>query len=151
MTETIRDAVRRTIRVGDTVGGTTSGRYQATIVGPVLKIGKGQVKVRVDQSGHTYSAAVGDEKWISTGRVFLIPAEQPAPPARRDQFEAWLKTQRDRWFDDTGAEWRTLDDLLDRYRLHADTGTPLAEHVCEGRAAGDCECLETVPAAEEPT
>lgn len=26
-----------------------------------------------------------------------------------------------------------------------DTGTPLGEHVCEGRVVGDCECLEATP------
>lgn len=68
----IADATGRPVRVGDTVGGTTSGRYQATIVGPVVKVGKGQVKVRADQSGHTYSVPVGTEKWISSVRVFLV-------------------------------------------------------------------------------
>lgn len=62
-------------------------------------------------------------------------------PARGDQFEAWLKAQRDE-YGPGSLQWPGLDDLLDLYRLHADTDTPLGEHVCEGRVAGDCECLE---------
>jgi hypothetical protein len=75
---------------------------------------------------------------------------QPERPRRGDEVEAWLKAQRDGWFDDTGAEWHALDGLLDRYRLHADTGTPLGEHVCEGRVVGDCECLEAPAAVAQP-
>ncbi|WP_432185442.1 hypothetical protein [Streptomyces tendae] len=64
---------------------------------------------------------------------------------RGDQFEAWLKTQRDACFGHASS-WAAVDGLLDQYRLHADTGTPLGEHVCEARVVGDCECLE-LPAA----
>ena len=67
-------------------------------------------------------------------------------PRRGDQFESWLKAQRDLCFDYPSA-WGSVDGLLDRYRLHADTGTPLGEHVCESRMVGDCDCLETEPAA----
>lgn len=65
-------------------------------------------------------------------------------PARGDAVEEWLKAQRDQMEDRFGRlpAWYTLDDLLDTYRLHADTGIPLGEHVCEGRVIGDCECLE---------
>ncbi|WP_225859144.1 hypothetical protein [Streptomyces albicerus] len=96
MSETTRDAIGRTVRAGDTVGGTTSGRYQATIVGPVLKIGKGQVKVRVDKSGHTFTVPVGSEKWISTDRVFLIPAEQPSIVFRATVWREVAQRVRDR-------------------------------------------------------
>ncbi|MFE0794710.1 hypothetical protein [Streptomyces mutabilis] len=68
---------------------------------------------------------------------------------RGDAFEAWLKQQRDDCASDRAndpATYDALDDLLDLYRLHADTGTPLGEHVCEARVVGDCECLEQ-PAA----
>ncbi|MFF8482366.1 hypothetical protein [Streptomyces antibioticus] len=68
-------------------------------------------------------------------------AGQEAHPQRGDQFEAWLKSQRDLCFGHAGP-WGTVDGLLDQYRLHADTGTPLDEHVCEGRVVGDCGCLE---------
>lgn len=72
---------------------------------------------------------------------------QPAghQPRRGDAFEAWLKAQRDDYASDRANDhtmYDALDDLLDLYRLHADTGTPLGEHVCEGQVVGDCECLE---------
>lgn len=69
----------------------------------------------------------------------------PPTPARGDAVEQWLKTQRDKHTDSYSRTpaWYTLDDLLDTYRLHADTRTPLNEHVCEGRTVGDCECFET--------
>jgi hypothetical protein len=69
-------------------------------------------------------------------------AQQPETQARRgDGFEAWLKAQRDAAADYPEAH-QAADGLLDLYRLHADTGTPLGEHVCEGQAVGDCDCLE---------
>lgn len=64
----------------------------------------------------------------------------PHQPRRGDHIEAWLKTQRDLHRDAQGPTcgWQHLDDLLDDYRLHADTGTPLSDHVCEGNRC-DCE------------
>jgi hypothetical protein len=62
-------------------------------------------------------------------------------PARGDAVEAWLKQQRDEhgW---NGTNDRPafdlLDQLLDAYRLHADTGTPLHEHVCPPGPGDDC-------------
>jgi hypothetical protein len=78
---------------------------------------------------------------------------QPAGPAtdgetrprRGDAFEAWLKTERDSYGSHAANDremYDILDNLLDQYRLHADMGVPLSGHVCEGRVAGDCECLE---------
>ncbi|MEV7154876.1 hypothetical protein AB0N77_09655 [Streptomyces misionensis] len=72
-----------------------------------------------------------------------------ARPRRGDQFEAWLKQQRDNYRPRSSA-WNELDYLLDQYRLHADTGTPLTEHVCEGQTVGDCERLEPAPVAQQP-
>ena len=68
----------------------------------------------------------------------------PPLPARGDAVEAWLKGQRDAHSDRYGVTpaWYVLDDALDRYRLHADTRTPLDQHVCEGLMAGDCDCTE---------
>lgn len=63
-------------------------------------------------------------------------AQQPETQARRgDHFEAWLTARRDEWAPETSRGWQTLDETLTAYRLHADTGTPLDEHVCEGPAA----------------
>jgi hypothetical protein len=44
-------------------------------------------------------------------------------PRRGDDVEAWLRQWRDQYADDA---WRALDDALDDYRLHADTGAPLS-------------------------
>ena len=59
----------------------------------------------------------------------------PPLPRRGDHVEAWLKAQRDsiRVQDAYDARWvALLDELLDDDRLHADTGTPLDQHACEG-------------------
>lgn len=71
----------------------------------------------------------------------------PHRPARGDDVEAWLRIERDRYEDHYGRmpAWYAIDRVLDTYRLHADTGTPLTEHVCEGRVVGDCDCLEATP------
>jgi predicted TIM-barrel fold metal-dependent hydrolase len=50
---------------------------------------------------------------------------------RADDVAAWIKEHRDRYLNGaerTGA-WYAIDDLLDDYREHADTGTPLNERV----------------------
>lgn len=50
---------------------------------------------------------------------------------RGSAVEAWIRTRRDRHrigMTETD-EWCVLDDLLDDYRLHADTGTDLREEV----------------------
>ena len=67
-----QDAAGRDIGIGDRVGGVTSGRYQETIIGPIVKIGKTQVKITVEKSSRGRNGALGDEKWISPDRVFLV-------------------------------------------------------------------------------
>jgi hypothetical protein len=47
---------------------------------------------------------------------------------RGDVVEAWIKRSRDCWASDDPG-WTALDYLLDDYRGHADTGTPLTEDV----------------------
>ena len=47
-------------------------------------------------------------------------------PDRASDVAAWLKRRRDT-FDRGTNGWYALDDLLDAYRLHADTGTPLLD------------------------
>jgi len=52
----------------------------------------------------------------------------PPQPRRGDHVAAWLKAQRDQHvdgYDSPPPEWHALDRVLDDYRLHADTGTPL--------------------------
>jgi hypothetical protein len=48
---------------------------------------------------------------------------------RGDEVAAWLKRQRDSH--PRNDVWHALDWVLDDYRLHADTGTPLSENVEE--------------------
>ncbi len=54
-------------------------------------------------------------------------------PRRDDKVAAWLKANRDQYKDGTGdsadAIFYALDALLDSYRDHADTGTPLDQEV----------------------
>lgn len=43
-------------------------------------------------------------------------------PRRGDEVEAWLRN----WREQVAAKgWITIDAMLDDYRFHADTGTPL--------------------------
>jgi len=58
-------------------------------------------------------------------------------PRRGDGFEAWLKARRDATT--TWSAWHVIDGMLDRYRLHADTGTPLSEHPENGPAVGGAQ------------
>lgn len=68
------------------------------------------------------------------------PGYDTAPlPYRGDRFDHWLRDQREQA---DSIEGHIIDGLLDTYRLHADTGTPLNEHVCNGRVIGDCDCFE---------
>lgn len=75
-------------------------------------------------------------------RLFQLLTPEPARnlPARDDDFATWLKARRDEHEDRYGQApaWYVLDDLLNTYRLHADTATPLGEHVCEAGNRDDC-------------
>ena len=80
--------------------------------------------------------------WRELGRAVTHsgPGYQIEPlPQRGDRFENWLKGQRDQ-FDKDSIEWDGLDQVLDQYRLHADTGTRLDEHACDYHC--DCEGVE---------
>ena len=52
-------------------------------------------------------------------------------PRRGDTVEEWLKRRRDEFTDRLSHGFFVLDRMLDDYRLHADTGTPLSEDVSE--------------------
>jgi hypothetical protein len=62
----------------------------------------------------------------------------PHFPHRGSDVEAWLIRQRDEWaspnlkIEDHPSCWYALDGVLDDYRLHADTGTPLRVVVSDG-------------------
>jgi hypothetical protein len=80
--------------------------------------------------------AESDAQWVRdvlNGRT----VRTPQLPARGDAVEAWLKAQRDERPACTSG-YDTLDQLLDSYRLHADTRTPLDQHCCEGGNVDDC-------------
>jgi DNA polymerase-3 subunit epsilon len=118
---------------------------------PELQVNPGQlhvwqIKWAADQAAsfqtfkrRTDPTAVIDGAWP------LVPHREAVhQPRRGDAVEQWLKARRDEHADKYGRvpAWWALDGLLDNYRLHADTGTPLGQHVCESRAVGDCDCLE---------
>lgn len=78
----------------------------------------------------------------STGRIGDLTRkvyskdEQRFIPQRGDDVERWLKTNRDRYAggdENTDGMYYALDDLLDAYREHADTGTPLDAEVRQRR------------------
>lgn len=63
---------------------------------------------------------------------FWEPAPVPHRPCRGDDVEAWLKQWRDQFGHPSSYPERTaIDNLLDDYRLRADTGTPLHAEVRE--------------------
>lgn len=74
MSAEAKDATGRVIVIGDIVGGTTSGRYQETVIGPIRKFGKGTLVLEVTNTGPSngYRPSDGDEVRISTGRVFFV-------------------------------------------------------------------------------
>ncbi|MEU7149152.1 hypothetical protein AB0B15_14120 [Streptomyces sp. NPDC045456] len=79
---------------------------------------------------------------MKTIRRILAAFAGPHPtplPRRSDAFDHWLRDQREQ---SDPTDWHVIDGLLDRYRLHADTRTPLHEHVCEAPVVGDCDCFE---------
>jgi len=55
-------------------------------------------------------------------------------PSRNDDVEAWLRRWRDSFHD--VEEWNAINDMLDDYRAHADTGTPL-DAVIREKKTGD--------------
>jgi hypothetical protein len=60
---------------------------------------------------------------------------QPEPvhmPRRGDAVEQWLKGRRDEFSEAVDTQWDTIDDLLNDYRLHAATRTPLDQAVSYG-------------------
>jgi len=101
-TET-RDAAGVTIRLADTVGGTTS--KLVTVVGELVQIGSSKVKVRLETDGIPVkqgSPVSGEELWISAERTFLVRRAvksrqvlftgvvDPELPHSEQQEAAWL-------------------------------------------------------------
>lgn len=66
---------------------------------------------------------------VGIGRYGNVPE---APPEILAQIEAWIKRRRDQHLDAAGLPtnaWGTLNDLLDNFRDHVVTGTPLDREV----------------------
>lgn len=70
-------------------------------------------------------------------------------PQRGDAVEAWLKARRDQHREQTD-DWFFLDELLNDYRLHADTRTPLDQHACEDGNIDDCLGCYQAAKGEQP-
>jgi hypothetical protein len=96
------------------------------------------------------TGAAGEQEWHASNCTHHVVHEEelegPSIPRRGDAVEQWLKAQRDQHREQTD-DWFHIDGLLDEYRLHADTGTPLHQHVCEGNNnADDCHgCSNSAP------
>lgn len=69
-----KDAAGREIAVNNVVGGTTSGRYQETIIGSIVSFGKSSALVEVidDRKNDGFRPGDGDKVRISLGRVFFV-------------------------------------------------------------------------------
>lgn len=76
-----------------------------------------------------YAAAVDDNLRMEVALAGQATEKDATVPY--GEVEAWLKAQRDRSTKYT-ARWTVVDDLLDDYRLHMQTETPLTEHAHEG-------------------
>lgn len=75
-------------------------------------------------------------------QMILLLCGKPLPqqPRRDDEVAKWLKARRDELpRDHWGNHWSLIDGLLDDYRLHADTSTPLDQHVCTTTPCEDCD------------
>lgn len=68
------------------------------------------------------------KKFLDAERYRSLHAVRGGTPV-----EAWIKRHRDKfpkpdlYWAESDLQWATLDDLLDDYRKHADTGKPLSE------------------------
>lgn len=71
-----------------------------------------------------------------TGHEWSVFTDGIRAPRRGDAVAEWLKAGRDQYPPESN-HYMAMDLLLDDYRLHADTGTPLDRHACDGVC--DCE------------
>lgn len=78
----------------------------------------------------------GLKKGFSKGKNPPEPVDCDYQPQREDGFEVWLRSMREEFLENTN-EWNTVDYLLDQYKLHSQTRTPLDEHACGPLC--DCE------------
>jgi hypothetical protein len=68
---------------------------------------------------------------VITALVEVLDSE-PHRAKRGSDVEAWIKAARDLHDERVYGPYEALNDLLDDYRLHADTGTALNEEVPDG-------------------
>lgn len=86
----------------------------------------------------TQPASSGIVMGTVTGRSVASSTALGSPlPRRDDHIATWIKATRDRLAanpaeEDHPSGWYVLDELLEDWRLHADTGTPIDQHACEG-------------------
>ncbi|MFD5571980.1 hypothetical protein [Streptomyces cadmiisoli] len=139
-TATFTDVAGRTVREQDHVGGTTSGRYQTTITGPVVQLGKGKAKIRVTNRPAFTGERPGnaDDVWISDDRLFLIhPAtERRFAGFRTPDSHVWTQATRVKsvlWENPLVPKRYASTDLR---RLYGADLQPVWEDVPEAPAAG---------------
>lgn len=85
------------------------------------------------------NAAIQSNTWtLETARILELAQDIGAwldtrpinhRPTRGSDVEAWIKRRRNQTAVKGSAEWYVLDTLLDDYRDHVDTGTPLGREV----------------------
>jgi hypothetical protein len=85
-----------------------------------------------------HGAPVCDTLPGAAAAALAVVGSAAGRPQGGDQFEQWLKTQRDEYESESSEQWKALNEVLDTYRLHADTGTPLNQHVCQACGLEDC-------------
>lgn len=70
----VRDAAGKVVRVGDIVGGTTSGRYPETVIGKVERLSRTQVALKVENApvDNGMRPGLGEEVRLTLGRIFLV-------------------------------------------------------------------------------
>lgn len=99
-----------------------------------LKAGGWAVGLDVwEQMGKAYEWYLGQAdtpSGLDNAQMWSLQEAIKAQARRGDPIDAWIKRRRDELGrGDGGSAWHALDDLLDDYREHADTGTPLTEDV----------------------
>lgn len=90
---------------------------------------------QTEEAAEEAAAFGGVQSWHDALSFSPLTDETPAAvrhqPMRGSDVEAWIKRYRDRFAGGPSADhlYHLVDNLLDDYRLHADTGTPLGEDV----------------------
>jgi hypothetical protein len=121
---------------------TDNGRKNGIgIVGQLSKRGTGQAIAVFAEPNSTQRNADAEFTAHAREDIPALIAEverlrREHEPHRGSDVEAWIKWQRDRHpkGSDWSHGWYVLDDLLDSYREHSDTGTSLSETVIGPRS-----------------